>query len=684
MDRLTPLVIAAQAGDLDAFNKIVVRFQDMAYATAYAVLGDFHLAQDAAQEAFIDAYLSLSKLREPAAFPGWFRKVVFKHSDRLIRRKRVSTTPIESAHNMAAMGVDPATAAEVNHLRVVVRDAITALPEDQRLVTTLFYMTGYSQKEIAVFLEVPVSTVKKRLFTARKRLYERMETIMTEYLQENRPSHTDEFSKTVQLFLALQVGDRARVKTLLQDDPSLINTQCEYQDELAREFALWPTGRLPIDWAVALGNKDIVKVLLDYQADPNVLHTAVLFNHLGIVEQLLNAGADINATAHNGQTPLHFAAIHGNDVLVERLIDAGAKISPTDQAGRTPLDWASLNDHAAVVNRLLAKGATTGTSDEMKAVTSASTSASRATDMLETGIKIIDLFSPLKRGGTWALLTPCYGLGQMVALGELIHRLAKQYNGQAVWVGEEKRQGGKQAVQQALGEGNVQDNVTLVWREVENTQLDQVGLMRRGIEAAGALREQGCRDVLLIIDSHLAATDALASLSPLQSITDQGAISTLFIGYGDDLAAEAKAVFESLDNLITFDPVRAKQRLYPAIDPILSSAKTLTENKARSRQAKIVAQAQQLLQRYSEIHDTVDADRVTDLSEADQLIALRGRRLHRYLTQPFYIAQTFTTLPAHFVTLTDTLQDCEALLAGNFDNIDENALAYLGTLTEVK
>src|ERR671930_94620 len=103
---LTTLVSAAQAGDLDAFGQVVERFQRMAYAVAYAMLGDAHLAEDVAQEAFIEAYICLPKLREPAAFPGWFRRIVFKRGDRLIRGKSLATVPIEAAGDLPSPAPD--------------------------------------------------------------------------------------------------------------------------------------------------------------------------------------------------------------------------------------------------------------------------------------------------------------------------------------------------------------------------------------------------------------------------------------------------------------------------------------------------------------------------------------------------------------------------------------------------
>src|SRR5512138_442427 len=97
MAELSWLVEQSRNGDLDAFGELVRRFQDMAHGYAYSILGDFHLAQDAAQEAFVDAYYKLNALREPAAFPGWFRRIVFKHCDRMTRRKEVATVPLDEA-----------------------------------------------------------------------------------------------------------------------------------------------------------------------------------------------------------------------------------------------------------------------------------------------------------------------------------------------------------------------------------------------------------------------------------------------------------------------------------------------------------------------------------------------------------------------------------------------------------
>lgn len=200
MKDLKLLIIQSQAGDLDAFGTIVQKFQDMALGYAYSILRDFHLAEDAAQEAFIKAYRCLSKLSNLNAFPGWFRKIVFKHCDRLTRGKRIETVPMKAVVEIASHEKSPHEIVEEQEMKDNVLAAIAALPEHERVVTALFYINGYSQNEIANFLEIPVTTVNSRLRYSRKRLKERMMTMVQETLHENRPSRDNQFVERVLKF----------------------------------------------------------------------------------------------------------------------------------------------------------------------------------------------------------------------------------------------------------------------------------------------------------------------------------------------------------------------------------------------------------------------------------------------------------------------------------------------------
>ncbi|MBP8003120.1 MAG: sigma-70 family RNA polymerase sigma factor [Chloroflexi bacterium] len=152
----------------EAFGQLVSRFQEMAVHVAYGVLGDLILAQDAVQEAFVWAYQNLDQLREPKAFPGWFKQIVWSQAHRLVRGKQVEEAPL--LPDVPTREMDPVAAAEAHELKYNVLEAIQALPEHEQEVTRLFYLAGYSQQEIASLLELPLTTVKKRLQYARQRL----------------------------------------------------------------------------------------------------------------------------------------------------------------------------------------------------------------------------------------------------------------------------------------------------------------------------------------------------------------------------------------------------------------------------------------------------------------------------------------------------------------------------------
>lgn len=186
MEELAILVTRTQSGDLDAYGEIVRRFQDMAYGYSYSILGDFTAAEDAAQESFIQAYKELANLREPEAFPGWFRKIVYTQCAMIMRRNRISTVPLDDAAEVLSLGIDPHELAEKSEIRDRVLASIRALPDNERVVTTLFYINGYSHNDIAGFLEVPLSTVKSRLHTARTRLKKRMVDMVSESLHSKK------------------------------------------------------------------------------------------------------------------------------------------------------------------------------------------------------------------------------------------------------------------------------------------------------------------------------------------------------------------------------------------------------------------------------------------------------------------------------------------------------------------
>lgn len=368
MDELSDIVTAAQSGDQEAFGVLVSRFQRMAFAAAYASVGDTHLAEDVAQEAFLQAYCDLPTLRQPAAFPGWFRRIVFKHSDRLTRGKQMPLSPLDDALGVTCTDLDPPMIAERHAVQRRVWAEIARLPDHQRVVVMLFYLAGYSQQEIASFLDVPVSTVKKRLHDARARLMGRMLDMTHD--SERVPSLPDDgFARKVQFLIAVSCGDEGEGASLLQKDRTLVTTVLTTEEwrrvEVVQHHALpMRFGSTPLHLAATYGHTALIDTLLAHGADIDAdgprgtpLHRAVLARDRVMVNLLLARGADVNAVTVHGMTPLERAVILGQDDIVKMLLAHNADSNCQDSAGRTPLHWAALHGAGDLTTCLLAHGA---------------------------------------------------------------------------------------------------------------------------------------------------------------------------------------------------------------------------------------------------------------------------------------------------------------------------------------
>jgi len=172
MDDFQTIVRQAQLAETrrEAFDELVKRFRGMAYQQAYVTLRDTQLAEDAVQDAFLTAYLRIEQLREPAAFPAWLRRIVLTQCDRLIRGKQLTYESLDNSYDLAADNPSIEAVIEAREMQDQLQYAIETLPEHERAVTEGFYMQGESQKELAERLEIPVTTVKKRLQYAREHL----------------------------------------------------------------------------------------------------------------------------------------------------------------------------------------------------------------------------------------------------------------------------------------------------------------------------------------------------------------------------------------------------------------------------------------------------------------------------------------------------------------------------------
>lgn len=179
-----------------AFCELVNAFQDMAYAYAYVRLGDLWLAQDVAQEAFLNAWRNLGQLREPDAFPGWLKRILITECNRQTRKKRVQTTVLDDAATVSSAAAHPQIVIEQKEFKQSIFEAIKTLPQNEQTVIWLFYIHEYSQADIATFLEIPQTTVAKRLYSARLRLRGVMKRLKKD-LAEHRPSRNQVFAEHV-------------------------------------------------------------------------------------------------------------------------------------------------------------------------------------------------------------------------------------------------------------------------------------------------------------------------------------------------------------------------------------------------------------------------------------------------------------------------------------------------------
>ena len=237
---------AAQRGDLTAYGRIVTRYQDMAVGYAFSILRDFHLAQDAAQEAFIEAFPTLSKVHAIEAFPSWLRRIVLKRCDRLTRKGRAYTfASVEDAVILPSREPTPDRVTEDREMHGLLNDAIAELPDHEREVVSLFYISDRSQDEVSTFLDIPVSTVKNRLRSARNRMREKLLVMVEDNLRANRPSKDGDFVEGVLNIVApVKEKDSEAIYTRLEEKGRADMARQARNGRIADSHFDWKTSRV--------------------------------------------------------------------------------------------------------------------------------------------------------------------------------------------------------------------------------------------------------------------------------------------------------------------------------------------------------------------------------------------------------------------------------------------------------
>ncbi|BDI28809.1 hypothetical protein CCAX7_008600 [Capsulimonas corticalis] len=337
-----------------AFARVVRRFHGMAYAYAHGYLGDGRDAEDAAQESFVTVWLQLPKLRDPATFPAWLRRIVISQCCRLTRGRQIAIVALDSALGVGSNEYEPARLSELRMFREDVHAAIGSLGENERIAVMMFYIGGYTYHDIAEFLSVPLSTVKKRLYSARGRLRERMTEMMRETLGQDPNTATDTIMSTIQFFQALKAGDATEAARLLDERPALLTATMTDGYGIARQS--------PLAASIGAGKQVSVELLLTRgAATEDEVHTAAARGFRSIARVLVDAGGidddTLDAPAPDVRT--FFRDVHSGDAeRVKARLERQTDLSELrDRLGRTPLLIAAADGYADIVGILLDHGA---------------------------------------------------------------------------------------------------------------------------------------------------------------------------------------------------------------------------------------------------------------------------------------------------------------------------------------
>ncbi|WP_212888125.1 F0F1 ATP synthase subunit beta [Helicobacter pylori] len=334
---------------------------------------------------------------------------------------------------------------------------------------------------------------------------------------------------------------------------------------------------------------------------------------------------------------------------------------------------------------------------------------STKTEMFETGIKVIDLLAPYSKGGKVGLFGGA-GVGKTVIIMELIHNVAYKHNGYSVFagVGERTREGNDLYFE--MKEGGVLDKVALCYGQMNEPPGARNRIAFTGLTMAEYFRDEKGLDVLMFIDNIFRYAQSGAEMSALLgripsavgyqptlagemgklqeriASTKNGSITSVQAVYvpADDLTDPAPAsVFAHLDATTVLNRKIAEKGIYPAVDPLDSTSRILSPQMIGEKHYEIATGIQQVLQRYKDLQDIIAILGLDELSEEDKKIVERARKIEKFLSQPFFVAEVFTGSPGKYVTLQETLEGFGGILEGKYDHIPENAFYMVGSIQEV-
>ena len=334
---------------------------------------------------------------------------------------------------------------------------------------------------------------------------------------------------------------------------------------------------------------------------------------------------------------------------------------------------------------------------------------STKTEVLETGIKVVDLLCPYQKGGKIGLFGGA-GVGKTVLIQELIRNIATEHGGYSVFtgVGERTREGND--LYREMSESGVIDKTAMVFGQMNEPPGARMRVGLSGLTIAEDFRDRGGKDVLLFIDNIFRFTQAGSEVSALLgrvpsavgyqptlqtemgalqeriTSTRNGSITSVQAVYvpADDLTDPAPATtFSHLDATTVLSRKIVEQGIYPAVDPLESTSRILDPRIVGDEHYQVARGVQEILQRYKELQDIIAILGMDELSEEDKLLVSRARKIQRFLSQPFFVAEQFTGTKGRYVPLSDTIQGFQELLAGKYDDIPEGLFLNAGSMDDV-
>ena len=334
---------------------------------------------------------------------------------------------------------------------------------------------------------------------------------------------------------------------------------------------------------------------------------------------------------------------------------------------------------------------------------------STETEMLETGIKVIDLVQPFSRGGKIGLFGGA-GVGKTVIIMELINRIATQHGGFSVFagVGERTREGNDLWLE--MKESGVIDKTALIFGQMTEPPGARLRVGLTGLTAAEYFRDEEGQDVLLFIDNIFRFTQAGSEVSALLgrmpsavgyqpnlatemgelqeriTTTKKGSITSIQAIYvpADDYTDPAPATaFAHLDATTNLERSIAEQGIYPAVDPLASTSRILDPRVIGEDHYSVARQVQGILQRYKDLQDIIAILGIDELSEEDKVTVSRARKIQKFLSQPFFVAEQFTGIPGKYVPIQETIRSFREVAEGKYDEIPEQAFYMVGGIEEV-